>query len=372
MARIIGRKLDFLMTLTGTKNNMLAKALSFDTSHISRIRSGQRGLPTHRDFLEPASQYFARHIKEPYQVSGAEDAICPGRSFPKNIQQRANLIASWMLSEDTGSQDLDDDRPAEEESKALGRNYYLGNEGKRQAAQRLLQAALDDPDSSRLLLYSDEDMSWMTEDPAFFRQWAGMMMSILTGDNRITIIHNLSRNLDELMTAVSGWIPLYFTGNIAPWYCPRLRDEVFHMTRFILAGKEAVVGGYAGTDYERAYSIYVQERGMVKVLEDQFAALLKLCRPLMAVYSEKNGDDPCGAIEGFRKKTGKTTSRIQRPQDIHYYVKGEEALILSPAQRDTVLYVKDPMLLGAVKEFVMLSPENDTSEDLFGLWEKER
>lgn len=372
MARIIGRKLDFLMTLTGTKNNMLAKALSFDTSHISRIRSGQRGLPTHRDFLEPASKYFARHIREPYQISGAEDAICPGKPFPQSIQQRAALIASWMLSDETGPEGLREDATAEGCRQSLDVQYYFGNEGKRTASQRLLQAALDGAAGSKLLLYSDEDMSWMTEDPDYFRKWAGMMMSILTGDNRITIIHNLSRNLDELMTAVSGWIPLYFTGNIAPWYCPRLRDEVFHMTRFILAGKEAVVGGYAGTDYERAYSIYVQERGMVKVLEDQFAALLKLCRPLMAVYSEKNGDDPCGAIEGFRKKTGKTTSRIQHPQDIHYYVKGEDALILSPAQRDTVLYVKDPMLLGAVKEFVMLSPENDTSEDLFGLWEKER
>jgi len=302
-------------------------------------------------------------------VSGAEDAICPGRSFPKNIQQRANLIASWMLSEDTGPQDLDDDRPAEEENKVLGRNYYLGNEGKRQAAQRLLQAALDDPDSSRLLLYSDEDMSWMTEDPAFFRQWAGMMMAILKGDDHITMIHNLSRDLDELMAAVSGWIPLYLTGNISPWYCPKIRDEIFHSTRFILAGKEAVIGGYTGTVSESAYSLYVQGRDIIKALEDQFAALLKLCRPLMSVYSAKKGDDPSLYIEKFIQSGGETVCRVQSAQNIHYYVKDEDALILSPDQKDTVLYVKDPALLSAVREYVMLSPGQNAEEVLAGLLE---
>ena len=33
-------KLDFLMKLTGSKNNALSKAVSFDPSYVSRIRDG--------------------------------------------------------------------------------------------------------------------------------------------------------------------------------------------------------------------------------------------------------------------------------------------------------------------------------------------
>lgn len=60
MKHIIADKLNFLMKVTGTKNNMLGRVLSFDASHISRIRSGQRGLPSHREFIVPAAGYFAR------------------------------------------------------------------------------------------------------------------------------------------------------------------------------------------------------------------------------------------------------------------------------------------------------------------------
>ena len=49
MKHIIADKLNFLMKVTGTKNNMLSRALNFDASHISRIRTGQRGLPSHRE-----------------------------------------------------------------------------------------------------------------------------------------------------------------------------------------------------------------------------------------------------------------------------------------------------------------------------------
>ena len=62
MKYIIADKLNFLMKVTGTKNNMLGRALSFDASHISRIRSGQRGLPSHREFIVPAAGYFARAV----------------------------------------------------------------------------------------------------------------------------------------------------------------------------------------------------------------------------------------------------------------------------------------------------------------------
>ena len=63
MKYIIADKLNFLMKVTGTKNNMLGRALSFDASHISRIRSGDRGLPSRREFIVPAAGYFARAVK---------------------------------------------------------------------------------------------------------------------------------------------------------------------------------------------------------------------------------------------------------------------------------------------------------------------
>ena len=48
-------KLDLLMSLTGTSNSALGRALSYDPSYISRVRAGKRGLPRRQPFLQPAS-----------------------------------------------------------------------------------------------------------------------------------------------------------------------------------------------------------------------------------------------------------------------------------------------------------------------------
>lgn len=361
MAQNIGKKLDFLMNLTDTKNNVLARALNFDTSHISRIRSGQRGLPMHRSFLEPASGYFARHIREPYQVSGAADAICPGRQFPADEKARVELIAAWLTSDDPF---IPAPGEGQEAPAPLLDEFYFGNEGKRKAAERLLTAAAEEGDGSRLFLYSDEDMSWMTEDPVFFRKWGELMSGAIKSGTRICMIHNLSRNLGELMAAVSGWIPLYLTGSIEPWYCPRLRDNIFHMTRFILSGREAVMGGYAGNDYMAAYSMYVQNRGMVKKLEEQFSSLLQICKPLMHVYTGRDADSLSGYISRFAAADGELISSVQMPQDIHYFVRDVEAMVLSPKALNAVLSTTDPMLISALKEFALRSPSPDGAADL--------
>ncbi len=96
MPQYIGKKLDFLMTLTHTKNSALARALHFDSSHIRRMRSCTRGLPRSRSFVEPAAEYFARHIRDPYQIRGAEEALCPGRPWPEDEAAQAGLIAAWL------------------------------------------------------------------------------------------------------------------------------------------------------------------------------------------------------------------------------------------------------------------------------------
>ena len=42
---MLAEKLDYIMKLTNTKNSDLAKALDFDPSYVSRMRSGKRGIP---------------------------------------------------------------------------------------------------------------------------------------------------------------------------------------------------------------------------------------------------------------------------------------------------------------------------------------
>ena len=97
-------RIDLLMRVTGTSNAQLARALSFDASYISRIRTGKRGLPRERSFIEPAASFFARNVVNSLQADtlaremgvpegwpwpdlAPEDWLeCDGKAFSRRIK----------------------------------------------------------------------------------------------------------------------------------------------------------------------------------------------------------------------------------------------------------------------------------------------
>ena len=92
-----------------------------------------------------------------------------------------------------------------------------------------------------LLLFSDEDMVWLYEDEAFALRWNTLMLQLIHAGSRIRIVHTLGRNVQDMWEAVRSWLPLYSTGAVEPWYCPRLRDGIFKRTMFLASGHSALV-----------------------------------------------------------------------------------------------------------------------------------
>ena len=257
MKRIIGDKLNFLMLLTETKNNILGKAISFDPSYISRIRTGARGVPKHRDFIYPAAAFFAQAVQTKEQKEKLAEVICPGSGWPKDVNSAISLIANWLkqdLSIGSSFRNHTDDTPRSNHTESTAAStspdtqtgFYYGNAGKRKCVIQFLTelSALNEP--VKLLLHSEEDMLWMYEDPDFFENWSVLMRAILQNGSRIVIVHTVRRTLRELLEAVAKWSPLYATGLIESYYCPRLRDNIFKRTLLIGSGKAAIVGQTTG------------------------------------------------------------------------------------------------------------------------------
>ena len=57
---MFGKKLDFLMTITNTKNSTLGRVLSFDPSYISRIRNGSRKMHKNNLVLSANEIHFEK------------------------------------------------------------------------------------------------------------------------------------------------------------------------------------------------------------------------------------------------------------------------------------------------------------------------
>ena len=319
-------KLDFLMNITKTSNSALAHAAMLDASYISRLRTGKRLMPKDNHLLQGMAIFLARQFKEDYQKKALLDAL-KLINLPSDSGLLADEITRWLIHDEKDStqqverflgslSDLgrrsapahpqEDYRPTFPED-AVSIDY--GVEGKRRAAEYFLSevAACETPQT--LLLFSDEGTSWMTEDPAYARKWAGLMVRVLECGNRIKIIHTISRDLDEMLSAISQWMPLYMTGLIEPYFYPKKRDGIFKRTLFIAPETAAVVSNSIGDQVNAAANVLYRDRDAVASFAEEFLQYLHLCRPLMRIFTAKDRDACNDTVTEFER--GQTDTLIK-------------------------------------------------------------
>lgn len=280
-------------------NVQLASEIHLDPSYISKLRNGKRKLPAHPDFLEIASEYFVEETLNKNQEEVMAKIL--QTSWPKAKGEAVELIHRWLrdeygkgdlisnllyqISHSGLPQDLAE-LPDMELQKPAATDFYYGREGKRQAVIRFFEEILSEEGATHMKLFSDENMLWMLEKKEFSRIWGAMFSDCLKKGSKVTIIHNLSRNLDELIESLIRWLPVYMTGKISPYYFPRKRDGIFERTLFIAEDLAAISSNALTHNSDGMLNLYLKDRDAVAALELEFDRYLELCRPLMNIVND--------------------------------------------------------------------------------------
>lgn len=321
-------KLDFLMDITKTSNSALAHSVSLDASYISRLRSGKRLMPKDGHMIQGMAVFLARRATEDYQKKALSDAL-KVTSLQGNSSLLADEIVNWLIHDDTDikeqvgrflsgfsgmtrrqttalpSENCRSSFPSEPIS------IYYGVEGKRRAAEYFLSEAAAQETPRTLLLFSDEGTAWMTEDPAFTQRWAELMIRVLSRGNRIKIIHTISRDLDEMLNAISQWMPLYMSGSIEPYFYPKKRDGVFKRTLFIAPETAAVISNSVGNQVSVAANVLYRDRNAVASFAEEFLQYLRLCRPLMRIFTVQEQEECYATLAEFERGLADTLIKTE-------------------------------------------------------------
>ncbi|MCF8011251.1 MAG: transcriptional regulator [Clostridiales bacterium] len=319
-------KLDLLMNLTNTTNSILARAISVDPSFVSRLRRGLRSPAKNENYIKPMSDYIARNCTSAYQRAALKEAMKrPDEGLPYDAEALSELILEWFSRESgerksavesfmkglsnfqfrkmPGSGAID--TGSAPKSTPVNGSVFYGVEGKRSAVIHFLSLVLGKESPTTLLLFSDENMEWLTENREFTDKWASLLFQVLMKGNKIKIIHTVSRSLDEILAAIENWLPMYMTGNIEPYYYPKTRDGIFRRTLFIAAGTAAVTSSSVGEDGAKsAANVFFTDSHAIKALTEEYKGYFFLCHPLMRIFTSKNTMDYLGVLSEFEEEEG--------------------------------------------------------------------
>ena len=130
------------------------------------------------------------------------------------------------------------------------------------------------------------------------------MRQVLKNGSRITIVHTLNRGMEELLAGFQNWLPLYFTGAINAYYCPKLRDGILQRTLFIAPGIGAILSNSVQTHTEGMLNLYLTDGRALVALEREYRNYLSLCKKLIHFYAADNEKKFPLALEAFYRESG--------------------------------------------------------------------
>ncbi len=378
-------KLDFLMNITKTTNSALSLNIKLDASHISRLRRGQRRALKDEACIKAMASFFSRHCEADYQRKAVSDALNIGQ-FSFDADKVSDLIVDWLRDEKTNELKtvgnfltgfssaaqrvipaIDIPEKTLNKTNTKGISVFYGVDGKRQAVICFLSAVLARKKPQTLLLFSDETTDWMTEDREFTMKWASLMSQVLKKGHKIKIIHTISRDLDEMLNAISQWMPLYMTGAIEPYFYPKKRDGIFKQTLFIAPETVAVVSSSVGYMLNQAANLLFKDTSAIKAFEEEFYQYLKLCKPLMHIFTSKDQKEYYDTLLEFEKEEShsiiktESLSLLTMPKAVASSIVSrleENALDLIDCHKSRIVLFENTLRINHVSEIIQLPDVN--------------
>lgn len=318
---MFAERFDALMNIAEVSNSMLGRDINMNSSHIGRLRSGARSLPKKHEYLPAMCRYLTGHIKKEYQINALQKLTGIGSAALTSPESAAQYLEQWLLEQEQDTSaatgrlisgfsrlaarpvPLSADGTAGEAPQKYAACLY-GNAGKRKAVEQFFQRILQEEKPQTLLLFSDENMAWLYEDAAFAARWAELFTKVILKGNRVRIIHTVSRDMNELLEAVTKWIPIYMTGMIEPYCYPRLRDGVFQRTLFIAPNAAAVISSSVQQDTDGMLNLFLTNRAALEALTAEYERYFVLCRPLMRIFTGQETEDFHKAVDSLTAAEG--------------------------------------------------------------------
>lgn len=291
----------------------MARVINYDPSYISRVRSRQRIPSNSESFILKISNYVASTYTSEKDIQVMSQCLgCPEEKL-ETIGLRQVMLEQWLSKKTTETDtspiqqflaevdefNLDDYMrgihfdniriPTTPFAIPSSRNYY-GLKGMKQAELDFLKATVLSRSKKPVYMYSDMPMENMGQDDDFKRKYiVGLGMMIKKGLH-LNVIHNLNRPFEEMMMGLSGWIPLYMTGQISPYYFDRIANPVFSQLNNV-SGAAALEGQCINEHHSDGKYYLTNNKREIEYYHKRAVNMINVASPLMNIYRAGQAQD---------------------------------------------------------------------------------
>ena len=310
--------LSSIMKTFDIKVNSVAKFLSYDPSHISKILSGQRRPGNVSTFTNDISEYLTSRLasSKDYEKLGnllgnesvqkMDDTEMKEyitywikNYTPSHFDSEANTndatsflknLDSFNLEEYIRAIHFDDIKVPTLPLQIPQSKSYYGLEQFKEAEINFFKITALSKARGPITMYSDMPMVEMSKDRTFIKKWMFGLAAVLRKGLTLNVVHKVDRPWEEMMLGLEAWIPIYMTGQLKPYYMEQYPTNVFNQLLYVsdacaLQG-EAVIG-----HHEEGKYYLTSKKQEVEYFRARSNHMLESCKPLMDIYNSKRAKE---------------------------------------------------------------------------------
>ena len=303
--KMLRENFNALIEVMGLSVAKLCRCANYDPSAIFRFRRGERQPAEPEQFAAAVASYVSREMDGPAQREVASALLGCAAEDLGDRAAYCRRVQDWLLGSHAPREDsvsrfltkLDEfDLNAYirsvhfDELKVPVAPFQLPTSRSYSGLRQMMDSELDfmkaavlSRSTEPVFMYSDMPMTEMAQDPEFPKKWMFGMALLLKKGLRLQIIHNIDRNLPEMMLGLESFIPMYMTGQIEPYYFKAPQGGVFlHFLR--VSGTAALTGEAVSGHHSEGRYCLTNNRAEVAYYRRRADALLENAKPLMEIY----------------------------------------------------------------------------------------
>ena len=303
--KMLRENFNALIEVMGLSVAKLCRCANYDPSAIFRFRRGERQPAEPEQFAAAVASYVSREMDGPAQREVAAALLGCAAEDLGDRAAYCRRVQDWLLGSHAPREDsvsrfltkLDEfDLNAYirsvhfDELKVPVAPFQLPTSRSYSGLRQMMDSELDfmkaavlSRSTEPVFMYSDMPMTEMAQDPEFPKKWMFGMALLLKKGLRLQIIHNIDRNLPEMMLGLESFIPMYMTGQIEPYYFKAPQGGVFlHFLR--VSGTAALTGEAVSGHHSEGRYYLTNNRAEVAYYRRRSDALLENAKPLMEIY----------------------------------------------------------------------------------------
>lgn len=336
--------LNTLINALDIRVSVLAKALSFDSSYISKILAGQRKPRRVSDFTQSIGSYISRVCIDEQQLTALSQLLNCDTEQLDSPRAISGAVTNWLGSNTVAAKkdpienflDKLEDFNLDEYINVIHFNdiklptapfrlptskTYTTIEGMKKCELDFIKATVLSKSKKDVILYSDMPLEEMAKDEDFAKKWMFGMAMLLKKGLHLHFIHNVYRPFQEMMLGLEGNIPMYMTGQISPYYLPAPTNAVF--THIIKVSGAAALEGCAIAGHQtKGEYVLTKSDERIRFIREKAEDLLKKAKPLMDIYRSNRKVEYRAAM----KQSWKTGDRLTVSSALPIFTLPKEAL----------------------------------------------